>query len=157
MKQFSSRNLAWLIVACLGLVGGRSVSAATNEENVVNQVVMTDRERILKLADQALGVEPISITDDVAANSTGGLHDYFSQMDYAWPDPKIPNGMPYVYRDGETNPEIFIKHRMAIRGLKDAVSALTAAYVITADDKYASKAATLLRTFFLDDGTRVSG
>ena len=59
--------------------------------------------------------------------------------------------------DGETNPEIFIKHRMAIRGLKDAVSALTAAYVITADDKYASKAATLLRTFFLDDGTRVSG
>jgi hypothetical protein len=25
---------------------------------------------------------------------------------YWWPDPKSPNGLPYIRRDGERNPEI---------------------------------------------------
>ena len=42
--------------------------------------------------------------------SAGGLHDFFSEGDYWWPDPKNPDG-PYIQRDGMTNPDNFVEHR----------------------------------------------
>jgi hypothetical protein len=45
---------------------------------------------------------------------------------------------------------------MAMRDMKDAVAALAAAYALTADDKYASKAADFIRVFFLDEKTRMN-
>ena len=124
--------------------------------NIASQVARIDRDRILKLAVQALAMKPVTITDYVATNSAGGLHDFFSQTDYHWPDPKSPNGLPYIKRDGETNPDIFIKHRMAVRQLKDAVAALAAAYALNTNDRYAAKAAELLRVFFLDEKTKMN-
>ena len=53
-------------------------------------------------------------------------------------------------RDGESNPDNFIQHRQCVVQLRDAVAALGAAYRITGDDRYAAKAAELLRVFFLD-------
>ena len=29
-----------------------------------------------------------------------------SQAPYFWPDPTKPNGLPYIRRDGERNPEL---------------------------------------------------
>jgi len=55
-----------------------------------------------------------------------------------------------------SNPGIFSRHRMAMRNLRDAVAALGAAYKITGDDRYAAKAAELLRVFFLDPATRMN-
>ena len=123
---------------------------------IAAQVARLDHDRILKLAGRALALKPVAITDFVATNSAGGPHDFFSQMDYAWPNPNTTNGLPYVYRDGETYPEIFVAHRMAIRQLKDAVAALTAAYVLTGDNRYAAKSAELLRVFMLDPDTRMN-
>jgi Alginate lyase len=48
--------------------------------------------------------------------SAGGLHDYFSEGDYWWPDPKNPDG-PYIQRDGQSNPANFDDHRKAMRRL----------------------------------------
>src|ERR1019366_4001994 len=67
------------------------------------EVAMIDHDRILKLADQALTLKPPAITDQVATNSAGGLHDFYSQADYEWPNPNATNGLPYVGRDGESN------------------------------------------------------
>jgi hypothetical protein len=120
------------------------------------EVALIDRDRILKLAAQALTVRPPAITDHVATNSAGSLHDFFSQADYAWPNPTNRTGLPYVGRDGESNPDTFTAHRMAMRHMKDAVAALAAAYALTADDRYVTKAAGLLRVFFLDAGTRMN-
>ena len=131
-------------------------SAGNPPAKVAAQVARLDHDRILKLAGRALALKPVAITDFIATNSAAGPHDYFSQMDYAWPNPKTTNGLPYVYRDGETYPEIFVAHRMAIRQLKDAVAALTAAYVLTGDDRYAAKSAELLRVFMLDPDTRMN-
>lgn len=117
---------------------------------------MIDHDRILKLADQALTLKPPAITDQVATNSAGGLHDFFSQADYEWPNPNTTNGLPYVNRDGESNPNVFSYHRMAMRDMKDAVSALAAAYALTGDDKYVRKSTELLKVFFLDMKTRMN-
>ncbi len=117
---------------------------------------MIDRERILKAASAALVLPPISITKYRAMLCDGGPNDYYSNGDYWWPDPAKTNGLPYILRDGQTNPENFNRHRLALRQLRDAVAALGAAYKITGEDRYAAKAAELLRVFFLDPATRMN-
>jgi len=115
-----------------------------------------DHDRILAAASNALVLPPLTITRFRAKLSEGGLHDYYSNGDYWWPNPKTTNGLPYVQRDGQSNPGNFNKHRECLRQLGDAVAALGAAYKITSDDHYAAKAAELLRIFFLDPGTKMN-
>ena len=119
-------------------------------------VAAMDRERILRAARAALALPSITITAYHAKLSEGGPHDYYSNGDYWWPDPAKSNGLPYIQRDGQTNPENFNGDRMALRHLRDAVAALGAAYKITGEDRYAAKAAELLRVFFLDPATRMN-
>ncbi|HEV2695636.1 MAG TPA: alginate lyase family protein [Verrucomicrobiae bacterium] len=115
-----------------------------------------DRVRILKAADDALNLEPPTITKYPANGSAGGLHDFYSNADYFWPDPAKPDGLPYIERDGASNPGNFIQHRLAIRELRDAVAALGAAYKITGNDHYVTKAVELLRVFFLDPQSKMN-
>lgn len=119
-------------------------------------VAAVDRERILKAATAALEQKSVSITTTPAKLSEGGSNDFYSNGDYWWPDPSTPDGLPYIKRDGETNSENFIAHRMAVKALRDSVAALAAAYKITGDDKYVTKAAELLKVFFLDAKTRMN-
>jgi len=119
-------------------------------------VAAIDKDRILKAATAALNQAPVTITAFPAKLSEGGPNDFYSNGDYWWPDPKKPNGLPYIKRDGETNPENFSQHRMVVKTLRDSVAALAAAYKITGEDKYVTKAAELLKVFFLDAKTRMN-
>ncbi len=149
---------ATLRTYCLGLVTGLLLLGAGTAPAapVTVEVGQIDRDRILRAADRALGQAPVTITAWRAKLSGGGPHDFYSNGDYWWPNPKTTNGLPYVQRDGQTNPDNFVAHRQAIRQLSDAVAALGAAYKITGDDRYARKAAALLRVFFLDEATRMN-
>jgi hypothetical protein len=119
-------------------------------------VAAIDRTRILAAADTALGLEPITITKFRAELSEGGPSDFYSNGDYWWPDPAKTNGLPYIQRDGESNPNNFNQHRRCLTELRNSVAALGAAYRITGEDRYAAKAAGLLRVFFLDPKTRMN-
>jgi hypothetical protein len=119
-------------------------------------IAAIDRARILKAADAALTLEPVTITKFRARLSEGGPNDFYSNGDYWWPDPSKTNGLPYVRRDGLSNPDNFIQHRQCVVRLRNAVAALGAACRITHDDRYAAKAAALLRVFFLDPATRMN-
>jgi hypothetical protein len=115
-----------------------------------------DRERILKAADAALALPPLTITAHRAPHAEGSANDFYSNGDYWWPDPTKPNGLPYVRRDGESNPDNFFAHRQAVNTLRDRVAALAAARIVTGDARYAAKADELLRVFFLDPATRMN-
>src|SRR5687767_6761427 len=117
------------LIVLLVLLALRSVNGAGVDVGAI------DRERILKAAEGAMKREAITITAFVAELSEGGPQDFYSNGDYWWPDPTKPNGLPYVQRDGESNPNNFSAHRMAVRDLRDAVAALGAAYRITGDEK----------------------
>ncbi len=119
-------------------------------------VAAIDRERILRAAAAALKQEPVTITAFPAKLSQGGPNDFYSNGDYWWPDPSKPDGLPYLRRDGESNPENFAQHRLVVKALRDSVAALAAAYKITGEDRYVTKAAKLLRSFFLDPKTRMN-
>jgi hypothetical protein len=142
---------------CFALLGGLlTLTAGAVLAAPAIDVAAIDHDRILKAADSALKQAPVAITDFRAKLTTGGPHDFYSNGDYWWPNPNTTNGLPYVQRDGETNPENFVAHRQAIRQLSDAAAALGAAYKITGDDRYAKKAAGLLKVFFLDEQTRMN-
>ena len=111
-----------------------------------------DRARILTAANKYLREQPVTITSFSSPRSTGGKHDYFSEGDYWWPDPKNPSG-PYIRRDGMSNPDNFNAHRHALIRLSLQVPALAAAWLLTRDKRYAAHAAAHLRAWFLDPAT----
>src|SRR6266542_2847778 len=115
-------------------------------------VAKFDRSRILKAANQYLRETPITITAAKSSRSAGGLHDFFSEGDYWWPDPQNLAG-PYIQRDGMTNPANFTDHRRYLMRLSLEVPALAAAWKLTKDSRYAKHAALHLRAWFLDPAT----
>ena len=115
----------------------------------------SERARVLAAADRYLQRSPVTVTSTRAARSAGGPHDFFSEGDYWWPDPKNPGG-PYVRRDGESNPGNFVEHRRALILLSVEVPALTAAWKLTADARYAAQAQRHLRAWFVDAATRMN-
>jgi hypothetical protein len=124
------------------------------QQKIKVDVASFDRARILSSADQYMKESPLTVTAFSSPRSTGGVHEYFSEGDYWWPDPKNPDG-PYIQRDGMTNPDNFNKHREVMRRFCDIVSALTAAYKITGDEKYAAHAIRHLKAWCVDDATKM--
>lgn len=117
-------------------------------------VAAIDRARILKGAELYFQEPPMTVTAFSSPRSAGGVHEFFSEGDYWWPDPKNPDG-PHVQRDGMTNPDNFTKHREMMQRFCKAVSTLAAAYEITHDEKFAARAVRHLRAWFVDDSTKM--
>ncbi|MCI0477433.1 MAG: alginate lyase family protein [Anaerolineales bacterium] len=108
-------------------------------------------------AARALGEGPWSVVDKPVAPPSGDKHDYLSLARYFWRNPNTPDGLPYISRDGEVNPEIWtIPDHKNFDALMDNVLTLGLAYYFTADARYAEYAARLLRVWFLDNATRMN-
>jgi hypothetical protein len=114
-----------------------------------------ERPRVLRNAARYLADAPVTVTATQSPRSAGGAHDFFSEGDYWWPDANHPDG-PYVQRDGMTNPDNFVAHRQALMGLSVRMPALTAAWLLTHEKRYANKAAEHLRAWFIDEKTRMN-
>jgi len=122
-----------------------------------DQTLALPLSRLERDARKAMGEGPFSIVNKGVTPPSGDKHDYMSQAPYFWADPKSPNGLPYIRRDGERNPEInkITDHR-SLDDLENSVETLSLAYYLKGDEAYATKAVQLLRTFFLDPATRMN-
>ena len=107
-------------------------------------------------ADQAVGAGPFSVTHKQAVPPSGDKHDYMSLGPFWWPDPDQPDGLPYIRRDGEVNPETEAYDRRPLNQMTTAVETLALAWYLTGHEPYADHAARLVRAWFLDQATRMN-
>ena len=112
--------------------------------------------RLLALAEVALASEPFSVTGKCHLPPSGDKRDYFSLSIYFWPNPDTPDGLPYVPRDGQPNPEISDYDRPRFEEFCRTVDSLARAYAATGDERFAKKASAMLRVWFVDETTRMN-
>ncbi len=99
-------------------------------------VAAIDHDRILKAADGYLAEKPAPITTLRCPRSPGTAHDYYSE-----PDDKAG---------------AFTAHRDALLHFSMCVPALTAAYVLTHDQRYAAQAVAHLDAWFVSPATSMT-
>lgn len=112
---------------------------------------------LLKEADKALSHPLVSVMEKKQTPPSGNKHDYMSLAPYHWPDPTKKDGLPYIRKDGDTNPEVKdYKDKEYLPDLCDACYTLSLAWYFSGEQKYATQAAKLIRTWFLDTATRMN-
>jgi hypothetical protein len=160
MHRFTKENKFMKKISSLILIAVLWISQVAfslkqpfNEKSAIEKAAeKVLRKQILEEADWAMKQEPITVTASFCTRSAGGKHDFFSEADYFWPDPKNPDG-PYIDRDGVTNPDNFVEHRKAMIRFSKIIGALASAYKITSDEKYVKKAVIHIKAWFIDPET----
>lgn len=122
---------------------------------IYSDIIEIEKERILKKADYFLNEEPITITSFFSKKSAGGVHDFFSESDYWWPDPE-DSSKPYIRKDGLTNPNNFVLHRHAMIRFSIHVSTLTSAFLLTKNKIYSERAIQHLKAWFINPATKMN-
>lgn len=121
-------------------------------QSVLGKVTKILKKEMLTQARWALTQAPITVTAAQCERSAGGLHDFYSEGDYWWPNPDDPQG-PYIQRDGQSNPGNFTAHRQAMVRFSQIIGALASAYRLSKNEQYVKHAFTHLRAWFIDEQT----
>ncbi len=96
-------------------------------------------------------------TPSVQVHEDWTPNDFFSMGPYWWPNPDTEDGLPYVHRDGEVNPEFREgTDRHPKQNMIHAVRTVALAYALTNRERYAEHAVKLLRVWFLDEETKMN-
>jgi hypothetical protein len=114
-------------------------------------------KRLRENADVAVENGPYSVMQKKEVASSGDKHDYLSYARYWWPNPKTPDGLPYVRHDGRTNDEALAKgDRGTIGKMYDDVETLALASYVLNERRFADRAAMLVRAWFDDPVTKMN-
>lgn len=109
-------------------------------------------QKLIEDADEALTKGPYSVTYKEMIPPGGTKNDYMSQGPYWWPDTTKPDGLPFIRRDGVSNPQAGIDRRQ-LGNMMESVRILSLAWYFSGENKYAERAAYLLKVWFIDPET----
>ena len=112
-------------------------------------------KEIVEDADAALEQAVANVVDEGALPPSGDPHDYYSYSPYWWPNPENPDG-PYIWRDGEVNPDRITSDVSRIEAMVARVTSLVPAWYYTGNERYAESAVEQLRAWFLDPATKMN-
>jgi len=113
--------------------------------------------RLLGRAEQAL-LYPLALVTDKPAGPPGGdRQDFWTLAPYFWPNPKTADGLPWVSRDGEVNPESESPQydRKRFFTMADVIQSTALAYRHTRDERFAKCAARWARAWFVTAESRM--
>ena len=139
-------------ILCFMLLNDCQVKSSISlQDKVINSV----KDMEIARAKAFLSSIPVTVTDSYCNRSAGGLHDYYSEGDYWWPNPQNPKG-PYINKDGQSNPNNFSNHRHAMVRFSEIVSTLVSAWLLTGENVYADKSLEHLNAWFVDTTTMMN-
>lgn len=119
---------------------------------------LTAYENLLKDANESLQAPLYSVLQKKFTAVSEDKHDYLSLAPYWWPDPAKKDGLPWIRRDGEVNPET--KNKNTDDYAKDRafenITTLAQAAFFSGEEKYARRAVQQLDVWFIDTTTRMN-
>ncbi|MBI1317549.1 MAG: hypothetical protein GC168_01185 [Candidatus Hydrogenedens sp.] len=97
----------------------------------------------------------VTIVDKTGCAPNGDKREYYTLSPYWWPNPESPDGLPYVRRDGEVNPEANTDtyDRRHYFQMTDTIVSCAAAWQTRKDERFAECAARWARAWFVDEAT----
>ncbi len=146
-------NLRWSFAGLFFV--GFMITACSEQGKEVPYISEGEQNYIVETATGYLDSLPVTVTAKVSERSEGGPHDFYSEGDYWWPDPENPDG-PYIRKDGQTNPENFVAHRLSMIRLSQIVGMETSAWLLTGDEKFAKAVDNHLDAWFVQPETRMN-
>jgi hypothetical protein len=150
MRSVAKYFMLSLNITLLSLqLSGQAVTPSLAIESAAAKVLIP---YIQKEAKWAIEQQPVTITAALSSRSSGGKHDFFSEGDYWWPNPKSADS-PYIQRDGMTNPDNFIDHRKAMIRFSRIMGSLASAFLTSKKELYAEQAFRHARAWFIDTAT----
>lgn len=163
-------KLFWVIALCAGISNSgicQSVSElvlmdsktlAQNKQRITSAALTPAYQKLVLEADRLVKAGKVySVMNKTPLPPSGDKHDYMSQAPYWWPDPSKPDGKPYIRKDGDRNPEINgITDHDQLGEVISEVEILSLAYFYTQKEEYAQHTAKLLKTWFLDENTKMN-
>jgi hypothetical protein len=175
----SARAVAFLALLCVSAGAETKDASGADVQNTGYLTVVMDVERLrvararalagdqsLVPAVKALRAEadgwlkqvPFSVTANALVPPSGDKHDYLSFGPYWWPDPNRTNGLPYIRRDGEVNPQSMGagSDRAALENMAAGAETLALAWHFTGERAYAVRACAFIAAWFLDPATRMN-
>ncbi|MEA5404564.1 alginate lyase family protein [Arcicella sp. DC2W] len=123
----------------------------------VDDIIRKNIDILTHEADNLFEKPLYSISSKKTMPPSGDFHDYLSMAYYWWPDSSKSDGLPYIRKDGQRNPEsLKIEDSRNLNIMISMVWKLSWAYFFTENEKYASKVAQILRFWFLNPSTRMN-
>jgi len=112
---------------------------------------------LVQLADEAMGKKVGSVIEKGYIAGIKDINNYLSMGPYWWPDPNKEDGLPYIRKDGHTNPEVRkIMDKSYLNRLSETIDLLGLAYFYTEEEKYAKDAVERLRVWFINEQTKMN-
>jgi hypothetical protein len=162
LKRYKKTDMIRILIFVAAVLIGQQV--VTAQTVIWNYTALEHAKRVqpdavkalVRGADKELNKTAPSVMDKTMTPDSGDKHDYMSMGRYWWPNPATPNGLPYIRKDGVSNPELSKLDRERLAAMSKSVVTLSLAYYFTGDEKYASKAVQIINTWFLDKATRMN-
>ena len=131
-----------------------AAKVATIKKDAASPRIAENIKQLARQADKFMDAKFGSVMDKKYAPPCGNMHEYFSKAKYFWPDPTKADGLPYIRKDGQKNPDNdLISDDKNFDNMIGAVHTLSWAYYFTDKEKYAEKCINLIRFWFLDTAT----
>lgn len=163
------KNYIFILLFCLTqhVLKAQSVNVFSLNKDVLaaNKLAIANKDPnklasykvLIELANKSLQFKPVSVMEKLNTPPSGDKHDYMSLAPYFWPNPDTKDGLPYIRKDGQTNPEVNdYKDKEYMPALCAEVEKLALAFYFSGEEKYAKHAANILRVWFLDDATKMN-